>query len=176
MNLQLNLATRVYVDFRKVNLLIALLFLLACGWCSYEIYVVASNNEESQRLSGFMAKSVAKGSGKISDAEFNKLMANIKIANTILDKKGVDWLSLLDNLELVVPEGIALTGLAPADKGNGFKVSGTARTFSAVKKFIENLESSAKFADVYLTDQSQVKEGSAVKGIGFTVTCRALIQ
>lgn len=175
MNLQLNLATRVYIDFRKVNSVIAVLFLLALGWCTFEISILTTNFAEARNIADQMAKSVGKSSAaKITDSEYNKMLANIKLANSILNKRGYDWLSLLDNLEQTVPEGVSLRGLAPAEKGNLLKVSGTARNFTAVKKFIENLERSSKFAEVYLTDQAHIKDGTITKGISFSVTCKAL--
>lgn len=175
MNLQLNLATKVYVDFRKVNLLLLVLILLTFGWCIFGVYTLAQNYGEIQRFTESRAKSLANTSGgKVSDAEFSRLMAEIKLANSILDKRRYDWLTQLDNLELVVPDGVSLKGLAPTEKGDLVKLTGTARNFAAVRKFIENLEGSTKFVDVFLTDLTSIKEGT-IKGISFTVTCRVLI-
>lgn len=175
MNLQINLATRFYVDYRKVNLLIACMFVLALSWCLFGIYTLAANYGEADKISNYISRSAAKSStGKVPDAEFNRLMANIKVANSILDKRGNDWLLLLDNLELLLPESVSLTGLAPAEKGNQLKLTGIARDFGSIKKFIENLEGSSKFIDVYLTDQTHVKEGTSTRGISFSVTCRTV--
>jgi type IV pilus assembly protein PilN len=174
-NLQLNLATKVYVDFRKVNLVLLVLISLACGWCAFSLYTVASNYGEIRQLSEYKAKSLAKTSGgKISDVEFNRLMAEVKLANVILDKRRYDWLTQLDNLEVVVPDGVSLNSIAPGEKSELIKVVATARNFAAVRKFVENLEGSSKFADVFLAELKYVKEGPTNKGISFTVTCKAL--
>lgn len=176
MNLQLNLATRVYVDFRKVNLLISLLFILAFSWCTYGIYTLILNYEESGTLAKYKAKSLGSTSaGKVSNADYNKLMANIKFANSILDKRRYDWLTMLDNLETVVPDGVSLKGLAPSEKGDLVKLTGSAKNFNAVRIFIENLEASTKFTEVFLTEQSYIKEGNINRGLSFSVTCRAVI-
>lgn len=175
MNLQLNLATRVYVDFRKVNLAIALSFFMVLAWLCIDLFVMTSNIREIRRLKGYVSNLHSKGgSGKISEAEYNRMVASIKIANGILDKKSYDWLTLLDNLEQVVPAGVSLNNLVPDAKGGALRISGAAVNFSALRKFIENLESSDKFTEVFLTDQANLKEGDVRKGVNFSVSCRAL--
>jgi len=174
MNLQLNLATRIYVDFRKVNLVIALLFFMVLAWLCIDVYVLVNNHLEIRRLKGYMLNQVAKGSGKnIPEAEYSRMLASIKFANGILDKRSYDWLTLLDNMEQVVPAGVSLNNLVP-DKGGQLKLSGTAVNFSAVRKFIENLEMSNKFTEVFLTDHVNLREGGSQKGLNFSVSCRAL--
>ena len=175
MNLQLNLATKVYIDFRKVNLVIALLFLIVLSWLCINAFVLMNNYEEIRRLTGSKLNQVAKSGGEqISDAEYTRMLTNIKIANSILEKRAYDWLTLLDNMELVVPAGVSLNSLVPDAKGGQLKLSGTAINFAAVRKFVENLEMSNKFTDVFLTDQMNIKEGNLQKGINFSVTCKAL--
>lgn len=175
MNLRINLATRVYVDYQKINLMLALLFLVIASWGSLSLYSISVNDTENGRLQQLINKS--KGSGteeKVSETEFNRVMANIRFANSILDKKGYDWLALLDNIELSVPAGVSLKGLSPADKGGQIKISGTAVNFATVRRVVEQLEGSGKFRDVYLVEQTFFKEGNNVKGINFTVTCKAV--
>lgn len=174
MNLQINLATRIYVDFRKVNLVIALLFVLVFTWLCIGIFVIVTNYEEIHRVKGHVSSLHAKDGGKkIPEDEYNRMLANIRNANGILEKRAYDWLSLLDNMESVAPAGISLTSLIPDTKGGQLKLSGTALNFAAVRKFVENLEMSNKFTEVFLTDQSTTKQGTQ-KGLTFSVTCKAL--
>jgi hypothetical protein len=175
-NLQLNLATKVYVDFRKVNMVLFAVVSLVVVWCVYGFYTLVLNYTEIQQLTEYKTKSFAKTSGgKVSDAEFNRLMAEIKFANSILDKRRYDWLTQLDNLEGVVPDGVSLNAITPGEKSDLIRLAATARNFAAVRKFIENLEGSSKFADVFLADLKFIKEGTLNKGISFSVTCKALI-
>jgi type IV pilus assembly protein PilN len=174
-NLQINLATRVYIDSNKVNLTIILCLLLTVCWCSFGMYTLMTNRGELQKFAQYKLKSQSQTTGKVNDADYNRLLTEIKTANSILDKRGYDWLTMLDNLELVVPDGVSLKSISPAGKSDLVKLSATARNFSAVRKFIENLESSTKFTDVFLTEQAFVKEGTNSKVISFSVSCRALI-
>lgn len=171
MNLQLNLATKIYVDFRKVNLTIALLLTIVLVWLSVDVFVMVNNYGEIQTLKGNTLNLRAKGGGaKISDTEYSRMLEKIKFANDILEKRSYDWLSLLDNMEQVMPSGVSLNSLVPEAKGGQLKLSGSAVNFAAVRTFVENLEKSNKFTEVFLTDQMHMKG----KGINFSVTCRAV--
>lgn len=176
MNFQINLATRVYVDFQKINLLITLAFALILIWIAFNFYSFLSVADEIDRFSDLKAGVAAKSGAKsVSEADYSKLLTNIKFANTVLIKRSYDWLNLLDNLEQVVPDSVSLRALEPSDKGQTIKLSGSAINFASVRKFIENLESSKKFADIFLTEHSTVTVNKQSKGINFTVTCKVLI-
>ena len=176
MNFDINLATRVYVDFRKVNLILALLIFILISWISFSLYNFTSNLEMSHKFGEYKSGKMSGSKGnKVSDSDYSKFLAEVKSVNTILYNRSYDWLALLNNLEHMVPNGVALKGLDPSAKGEFLKLSASARNFSSLRKFIENLESSKTFTEVYLTDQTSMKTGNKQKGINFTVTCRAAI-
>jgi type IV pilus assembly protein PilN len=173
MNFDINLATRVYVDFRKVNLILTLTIFLLISWISFSLYNIDLNlgmtHKFGEYKSGKMSGSKA---SKVSESDYSKFLAEVKSVNAILYSRSYDWLALLNNLEHLVPDGVALTGLEPS-KGEFLKLSASARDFSSIRKFIENLENSKSFTEVYLTDQTSMKTGNKQKGINFTVTCKA---
>ena len=176
MNFQINLATRVYVDFQKINLLIMLAFAVISIWIAFNFYTILSVAAEINRFSDVKAGLEAKtGVKSVSEADYSKLLTKIKFANTVLSKRSYDWLNLLDVLEQVVPDGASLRGLEPSNKDETIKLSGSALNFASVRIFIENLESSKKFTDIYLTEHSTVTAGKQSKGINFTVTCKVLL-
>jgi len=175
MNLQLNLATRYYIDFRKVNLSIAFLISIVFFWFIADTYLLVSNYEEFQRISGYKSSMFTTGAGeKISETEYNRTITSIKFANTILEKRSYDWLTLLDNMESVVPNGVSLTGLVPDEKTGIIKLTGAARSIAAVRTLIESMQNSQKFSEVFLTDHAILKDTNSIKGITFSVTCKAL--
>lgn len=176
MNFDINLATRVYVDFRKVNLSLVLLVFILISWLSLSIYSVTRNLEMTRKF-GEDKSSKMSGSktNKVSESDYSKFLAEVKSVNIILYNRSYDWLALLNNLEQLVPDGVAMKGLEPSGKGEFLKLSASAREFSSLRKFIENLENSKSFTEVYLTDQTSVKTGNKQKTINFTVTCRAAI-
>jgi type IV pilus assembly protein PilN len=172
MNFNINLATRVYVDFKKVNICCLIVAAILSFWLLFSLYTYIDNASKIQKFSEYKAKlSQGTETKKVSASDYTAFLAGVKQVNSILYKRSYDWLSLLSNLERLVPEGVALRGLEPSEKGAVLKLTGSARNFSGVRKFIENLESSKVFAEVYLTDQTTTKEGSQ-KGLNFTVTCK----
>jgi Tfp pilus assembly protein PilN len=172
MNFSINLATRVYVDFKKVNLCFLIAGALLSVWLLVSIFTLVGNAAKLKKVADYKARlSQAAGTKKVSESEYTAFLANVKNVNSILYKRSYDWLALFANLERLVPEGVALRGLEPSEKGAVLRLSASARNFSGVRKFIENLEGSNVFSEVYLTDQAPFKEGTQ-KGLNFTVTCK----
>jgi len=172
MNFSINLATRVYVDFKKVNLCFLTAGVMLFIWLSLSIYTFVDNAAKLKKFAEYKARlSHGADTKKVSEADYTAFLAQVKNVNSILYKRSYDWLPLFSNLERLVPEGVALKELAPSDKGAILKLSASARNFSGVRKFIENLQSSQVFSEVYLTDQTATKEGDQ-KALNFTVTCK----
>jgi hypothetical protein len=172
MNFSINLATRVYVDFKKVNLCFVIAGVILSFWLCLSIYTFVDNTAKLKKFAEYKARlSRSAETKKVSDVDYTAFLLNVKNVNSILYKHSYDWLSLLSNLERLVPDGVALRGLEPSDKGATLRLSASARNFTGVRRFIENLESSKVFSEVYLTDQTATKEGTQ-KGINFTVTCK----
>jgi Tfp pilus assembly protein PilN len=172
MNFSINLATRVYVDFKKVNLCFALAGVILFSWLLFSIYSCVDNAAQLRKFAEYKARlSHGVAAKKVSEHDYTAFLANVKNVNSILYKRSYDWISLLSNLERLIPEGVSLKGLEPSEKGTILKLSASARNFSAVRRFIENLENSKVFSEIYLTDQTPTKEGSQ-KGLNFTVTCK----
>jgi len=172
MNFSINLATRVYVDFKKVNLCFLAAGVILFVWLFLSIYTYVDNTAKLNKFSEYKEKlSHGADTKKVSETDYAAFLARVKTVNSILYKRSYDWLPLFANLERLVPEGVVLKGLAPSDKGNVLRLSGSARSFSGVRKFIENLENSQVFSEVYLTDQTATKEGTQ-KVLNFTVTCK----
>ena len=172
MNFSINLATRVYVDFKKVNLCFGIAGVILSFWLFLSVYTFVDNTAKLKKFTEYKARlSHGADTKKVSEADYTDFLANVKNVNSILYRRSYDWLSLLANFERLVPEGVALNRLEPSDKGTTLQLSASARNFSGVRKFIENLEGSQVFSEVYLTNQSTTKEGTQ-KGLNFTVTCK----
>ena len=172
MNFSINLATRVYVDFKKVNICCLIAAVILSFWLLFSLYTYIDSASKIKKFTESKARlSHGTETKKVSESDYTAFLANVKNVNSILYKRSYDWLFLLSNLERLVPEGVALKGLEPSDKGAVLRLSANARNFSGVRKFIENLESSKVFSEIYLTDQTATKEGGQ-KGLNFTVTCK----
>jgi type IV pilus assembly protein PilN len=137
------------------------------------------NIDEAGRITKEIAEQNAKfklASKGVSEKEYQALLGKISFANSLIDKKTYNWLILLDNLELVVPDGMAITSIEPEPNGHGLKLTGIARGFSKLQLFLEHLEGSSFFTDVFLSSQSNKKLKDNSQGITFSVNCRVAMK
>ena len=171
-----NLATRTYINSRQVNLVLAGVAFVMVAFAVGLTYLVLVNYGEEQRLRNEVAAVDArvKASGKgIADKDYQALLGKIKVANAIIQRKSFNWLGFLNWMEVVVPDGVMVTSLEPSLKDGKLKISGVARNFNFMRKFLENLEDSKFFTDIYLLSQTEVKVDETQKGVSFSVSCKA---
>lgn len=175
MQLKINLATKTYINTRQFNVSIGVAFFLLVSMLFLNVRDVATTAGETARVARELAALEVKfkGGKEISEKDYQSLLTKIRFANGIIDKKTFSWLTLLDRLESVVPDGIALTVIDPDPKDRRLMLTGSARNFSNLRSFMENLEGSKQFTDVYLVSQSQTKVSESQKGILFNITCKA---
>lgn len=176
MRFTLNLATRTYINARQVNLLLGGVGILLVVLLAALTSTVIRNHGERQKLetelAAIEARITASGKG-VSDKEYQALLARIKVANGIIQRKSFNWLGFLNWLEVVVPDGVMVTSLEPSLKEGKLTISGVARNFQLMRRFMENLEDSKVFSDIYLLSQAEAKVDETQKGVSFSVTCKA---
>ena len=172
MRLTINLATRRYINLRRLNALLVACFLLLGTLLVFKVREVAYNQAELTRIRQLSASSGARPGQTASAAQLQALSARIRFANGLIEKKTTNWLSLLNRLEEVVPDGVSLTQLEPSQREQLLKVNGAARNFASLRTFVENLEQSENFSEVYLLSQNEKKVGLTQQGIDFAITCK----
>jgi len=178
MRLTINLATRRYLNLRLLNAVLLACFVLLGALAVFAVGKIAQNAGELsriQRLSGGIGSGT--GGAQVSEAQLKGLGARIRFANAAIEKKSVNWLILLDLLEEVVPSGVALTQIEPpAKREQTLKITGVARDFANLRIFLENLESSKTFSEVYLLSQTETKVGLTQRGLSFNITCKVALR
>ena len=174
MKLTINLATRRYLNMRRLNTVLLASFILMAALLVYNVREIASNQVEINRikrqLSG--AASGPAGAPAVSQAQLQALDKEISFANDLIEKKTVNWVGLLDKLEEVVPAGVALTQVEPVQREQLLKLAGVTRSFANLRTLLENMEQSKNFSEVYLLSQSEHKVGLTQQGFSFTITCK----
>lgn len=178
MKVTTNLATRRYVNLRQLNAGIAAAFLILGGVLLYNVREAALNQAELTRVRKLTAAAVSKrpGAARVDPGKQKALEEKIAYANTLIARKTVDWVSLLDKLEEVVPGGVALTLVDPVLQDDTLKVGGVARSFENLRALMENMEQSPNFSEVYLLNTAEVKVGQTQKGTSFSITCKVSYQ
>jgi type IV pilus assembly protein PilN len=172
MRLKINLATRIYIDNQRLNLGIFLVVAVSVLSLAFSVNAIVTNVWEIEKIAGEINALEGKTRGNVGEKEYQGLLAKIGAANSIIDGKTYNWLALLDKLESVVPDGVALTAIQPEPKAEGLKLNGVAGNFQALRRFVENLEGDHSFSEVYLLGQNETKVGTSQSGITFTITCR----
>lgn len=177
MRLTINLATRIYINKRRLNFFIVAAFAVLILLLLVNVRNIATDLGDIQRLNHGIAilegKTKKATSEAVPEKEYQALLARIKFANVLIEQKTFNWLMLLDKLESVVPDGIAIASIEPSPKDEGLKLEGIAKNFGALRKFMENLEESKYFTEIYLIGQSDTQVSPGQKGIVFNITCKA---
>lgn len=177
MRFTINLATRIYLDHRLLNRLgfcvIALLLVIA-GW---NVNRVSSHLGEQSRLKAEIAalqSRLGTGAGGIPETEISRQKTRIRFYNEIIGRKSTNWLNLLELFESVTPDGIALSSLTPGKNVEEWKLDGRARSFKAVQRYLEKLETSRNFSNVMLLSHQNITAGENVRGVQFSITCKVV--
>lgn len=177
MRFTINLTTRTYLDHQLVTRgLVAVILLLALftGW---KFISFSSNLGELERLGSDVAALEGRLHSRpagVSEQEYNGQLARIRFYNEIIGRKTVNWLGLLDQLEQVTPEGVALASLTPERKSGLLKIEGRARSFGLVRSYLERMEGSTAFGDVLLTSHGDLAVSEKMHGVRFAMSCRVV--
>jgi type IV pilus assembly protein PilN len=177
MRLTINLATKIYINTRRLNFFIVAAFALLFILLLINVRSIATDFGSIDRLNHGIAtidKKTKKTTGvAVPEKEYQALLGRIEFANRVIGQKTLNWLMLFDKLESVVPDGVAITAIEPSPKDEGLKLDGMAKDFGGLRKFMENLEDSKFFTDIYLVSQSDTQVSADQKGISFHITCKA---
>jgi type IV pilus assembly protein PilN len=174
MQFKINLATRTYIDTKQLNLWLGVITLLLLSWSIYITINIANNIGNIKQLQSVTTKK-STAVYQPSTNEYQELRKKIGFVNNIIARKTFDWLQLLDQLETVVPVGVALSSIDPDIKKKELKLSGFVRNFTNLRALMENLETSKFLSDVYLISQTPIQVGETEKGISFTISCKVRI-
>jgi type IV pilus assembly protein PilN len=175
MRFSINLATRTYIDTRLLNQIFGAFIAVLVVLLGWNISRVATNLGEQQRLAAdvVLLEGRLKGKpGDVSEKNFKSQQVSISFYNGIIDRKSTRWLGLLDLVESVTPEGIALSVLTPGKKTGELKLEGRAKSFAAVRRYLEALEESKSFSNVLLLSHQELLFGEKGRGVQFAISCR----
>jgi type IV pilus assembly protein PilN len=179
MRFTLNLATRTYLDYRLVNRICAVAMLTLLALLAWNVSRVAWNVGELRRLKSEIAayelRLNSRPSG-VSEKEYTRMLASIRFYNDIIDRKVYNWLGLLERVENVTPDGIALVSLTPGKNLGELKIEGRAKGFGNVRTYVEKLNDSKEFTDISLLSHHEMAAGEKTKGVLFTISCRAVTR
>lgn len=173
MKLTLNLASRTYLNRRALYGVYAVLTTVLVLLLALNLGLYLRSQAHARQIRDHLAEieketggTPAAGSGTFTPAAYEKVLEQIRFANEILDQDSYRWTALLNRLEEVVPERVAIGGIQPDYKGKTLNLTGQARRVEDLQRFLDNLIGSPDFSDVYLLQQAQVAPGGNGDGAG----------
>jgi len=179
MRFTINIATRAYLDYRRVNQACVVCITLLLALLVWNVTRVSWNIGELRRLkaeSAVLEGRLGSRPAGVSEKEYTRMQASIRFYNDVIERKSYAWLGLLELLENTTPEGIALVSLVPDRKGGELKIDGRAKNFGLVRTYMEKLEDSKAFTDIMLLSHNEVAAGENVKGVLFEISCRTVMR
>lgn len=179
MRFTINLATRTYIDQRLVSRICYAVIALLVLVLSWNTFYAFSNSGELHRLESDIATYEGRLNSRPKDVperEYTRLLAEIAFFNGVIERKAFNWLGLLEQMEGVTPEGIALISLSPDMKTGETKIEGWAHSFANLRSYMEKLDGSNAFTKVLLLSNRDVMIGVKTHGVQFTISCRTALQ
>jgi type IV pilus assembly protein PilN len=175
MQFKINLATRTYVNATGVKSAFTVVGILLGGWLVLNVLSITQNLYEIKRIKKeeVVIANAGKDGRQFTAREIQDIGERVKFVNSIYKTGTTGWLALLNDLEMVTPDGVAIKNINRGKDGE-IKISGTARNFKLVRAFMENASDSKKFRDIYLVSQGSAKLGKKQTGTSFTINCKAV--
>lgn len=173
--MKLNLATRIYLDTRRIRFSLGILTAASMLFLGWNIHQTVTVHQEIASLRAMIARqNLTSGSRTVSEVDYQKALARLSHINGFLSARSPEWVRLLDSLEMVVPDGVMLTEISPAGgKESGvYRINGYAADFQRVRRLFERMSAGDLFSDVFLVSQSRLRVTESQQGVSFTLSAR----
>jgi len=176
-----NLATRPFYNERAVRLWLLLLAVIVvaativnvAGIVRYstadtELGTQASRDES--RAAALRAEA-ARLRGAVDPRQLAVASTQARLANSLIDRRTFSWTELFNQFEATLPDDVRITAVRPRiDEKRGIVVaiSVVARSVDDVDRFMQNLESTGRFADLYSAEDRVDEDGlfeSAIEAV-----------
>lgn len=171
--LSLNLATRPWYNRRLFNTVLSaavlcqlLLTLIGGSMVLHNTRAFQRMKDETRRLE----EQLTRQRSGLSQKELARHQEKLEGINVILERRSRQhWLLQLDELEGLVPDGVALTRLEPDSKA-GLTLNGRCKGFTDLQRLMENLAKSSRFTDVVLISHSTLSTPGQPSLLQFVVS------
>ena len=182
MKISLNLADRIYINRRALlagYAVVGTVMLLLLVMNS--VFLLNSHRDLAdmqERLTLLQDRSAALqgGTGDFSQVAYQQMLSDIEFANSILKKDAFRWTELLNHLETLVPEGVALRSILPDHKNRALNITAVARSLDEMTLLLDQFAQSETLRNVYLLRQEKAKitdlGGREREGVQFSLLVR----
>ena len=177
MELNLNLASRFYLDRRSVRRWLLLLGVLLTIWLAVDLLYGYRCLQQWQQAGAYLTeidKRLARERGievgSYTPEKLAQVRERIGAANQIILADQFRWTALLSRFEALLPEGVAIQSLRPDYNKRSLQLNLVARDTAAMTELLDTMLNSEDMSQVFLSSQSQTSQESGESLVQFSLT------
>ena len=170
--LRTNLSTRPFYNERAIHAVLALTAVLVAALTIFNVTQIAVVSQRQSQLSRQAESSEARARDLRAHAVKTRQAVDTKQlqivsgaaqeANEIIRQRLFSWTDLLNQLETTLPDNVRIAALRPRVERDGtvtIQMNITGRSTADINQFIENLEATPAFSDVFPRDDMPMDDG-----------------
>jgi Tfp pilus assembly protein PilN len=170
--LRTNLSTRPFYNERGVHALLAIAAVLVLALTLFNLTQIVLLSRRQSELgarataSETRARELRAHAAEIRQGVNTKQLDTIsgaaREANVIIGQRLFSWTDLLNRLETTLPDDVRITSMRPEierDRGVTIQMTVTGRRVEDIDRFMENLEGTGVFADVFSSEDQTTEDG-----------------
>jgi len=182
MKIHLNLASRVYINRRTLNLVYCAVIAVMGLLLIINIVSLLHHHRHSRKVSEILV-SIPENRTKVRESERlhdpQVIARQVGYANEILQKRRFHWSDFLHRMESVLPGGVRLRSIQPQSRGGSVRLQGVARGVPELRRFLENLSADPVLNDYFFLEQAPARGdgvGDHPGALGFSLQLRGVFQ
>lgn len=146
---------------------IAALLLCLLGWHAHQL----QNQLQGLEWRASAHKETSTPLTSIPPAEQERISQRMEEANRVMAELGLPWNDLFEHLEKTASAQISLLEIRPVSAKGNLRISGEARSVSALMDYVRHLEAQDAFEDVNIQEHQVESEGEQ-KFVAFRLQAR----
>jgi hypothetical protein len=170
--LRTNLSTRPFYNERGIHMALAVVAAVVAALTVFNLAQIVTLNRKLSDLNSRAttaenrardllthANTVRRG---LNPKELEEVSGDAREANALIGQRLFSWTDLLNRIETTLPDEVRVTSVHPVTDKDGkvfISMSAVGRRPDDIARFMENLESTGAFSDVYSRDESSTEEG-----------------
>jgi Tfp pilus assembly protein PilN len=169
--LRTNLSSRPFYNERAVHVVIGAIAVVVMAATAFNVTRVVALSRQNTELSGRITRDQAEAQRLTREAlsirrginkeELELVAGAAREANELIDQRTFSWTAFFNYIEVTMPPDVMLVAVRPSVKNQQTRVSMTvvARRTEDIDEFVEKLEATGAFNDVYPAQADPTDQG-----------------
>jgi Tfp pilus assembly protein PilN len=169
--LRTNLATRPFYNERRVNAVLLALGVLVVALTAFNVWqlltltsrdaALVSTVRQSETTARQLREDAARARASIDRERLEAVLDASNEANALIERRVFSWTGLLNQLETTLPPGVRVRTIRPVEDEGRLRIELVvlARRAEDVEAFVERLQETGSFRDVFTRSESTQDSG-----------------